>query len=320
MKRVFFASLIVVLSILMIPSAQAQDGGDGNIDLTPPTFGDFDPASVQDIDLMDYPLLPEVTDHARLIYERGHEAGNNPQVFSKVGDCMTAATSYLTPFGLDDYNLGEYADLQPVIDYFAGVPARVAEDWEFDSFANPGLATTSGFNTASVQDPIWSDPDWCTSNESPLACEYRVSRPAFAIIMFGTNDSYFFDEASFDFYLRTIILETINNNIVPIVSTFPTRPEFPEKSYLFNQIIVKIALDYDLPLMNFWRGLEDLPSKGVDEVETIHLTTPEDKRTGIFTDETLMTGYTYRNLVTLQAFDSILRGLEVLEEETVTAE
>jgi hypothetical protein len=306
---------VCLVGIGIVTPVFAQDGGDDDleIDLTPPAYGDFDPASVQDIVLEDYPLLPEMTDHARLIYARGQEAGNNPRVFSKVGDCMTAAEYYLTAFGLNDYDLGEYSALQPVIDYFAGTPARTSEGWELDSFANPGLATTSGFNTVSVQDALWADPEWCEANESPLACEYRVSQPAFAIIMFGTNDTYFFEAVDFDYNLRLIVLQTIENNIVPIMSTFPIRPEYPEKSILFNQIIIKIAEDYDLPLMNFWLGLEDLPSKGVDEVDTIHLTKPEDSRTGIFTEETLITGYTYRNLVTLQALEALLQALA--EEE-----
>ncbi|HLA45761.1 MAG TPA: hypothetical protein VJZ27_20100, partial [Aggregatilineales bacterium] len=196
-------------------------------DLTPPEFGDFDPAGIEGINPEDYPVLPEVTEHARVIYERGQEAARNAQVFSKVGDCMTWSVYFLAPFGLGDYDLGENTGLQETIDFFGGVPVRDREGWDYDTFANPSIAAAQGFNTASVLDPIWSNPEWCVSDESPLACEYRLSNPAFSFIMFGTNDVFFIEESSFDYYLRTIVLETINADIVPIMSTFPTRPEFP---------------------------------------------------------------------------------------------
>jgi len=53
--------------------------------------------------------------------------------------------------------------------------------------------------------------------------------------MFGTNDTTFFEAESFNTYLRQIIDQTIAADIVPVLYTFPERPEFPEKSLLFNQ-------------------------------------------------------------------------------------
>ncbi len=312
MKRALL--LLCLLSLLGIGGAIAQDNTPP--DLSPPVFGDFDPSEVDNIDPEAYPLLPDITDHAHLIYERGQEAGRNPQVFSKVGDCMTASAHFLTAFGLDDYDLGDYEDLQPVISFFGEIPARQGDAWELNSFATPSLAAESGFNTASVQDPIWANPDWCEADESPLACEYRVSNSAFAIIMFGTNDVYFFEAEFFDFYLRTIILTTIENDVVPVMSTFPTRPEFPEKSLLLNQIILKIAADYQVPVMNLWLGLESLPNQGVDLVETIHLTTPDDTRTCYLSGENLQSGYTFRNLVTAQTLNVLWE--EFVQSETTT--
>jgi hypothetical protein len=309
---------LVLLICLAAASVLAQDDTSDDetpeIDLTPPELGDFAEADVADIVLEEYPVLPELTEHARRIYAAGQEMGSNPRVFSKVGDCMTASPDFMWAFGIGDYDLGEYADLQVVVDYFGGIPAR-EEGFEFDSFANPGLATTSGFNTSSVRDSIWSNPNWCEANESPLACEYRASRPAFSVIMFGTNDVFFVDAATFDYNLRMIVLETIEDGIVPVLNTFPTRPEYPERSLLLNQVIIDVALDYDLPLINLWLALQDLPNGGVDEDETIHLTVPEGVSTGVFSEETLQAGYTMRNRVTLQAFEVLLGELDVLEAE-----
>ena len=311
MKRRYIVVLTLIFALMISLISSAQDS---EIDLTPPEIGDFDPSSIEGMVVEDYPILPELTDHAIAIYEMGLEVGNNPKVFSKVGDCMTATYEYfLGPFGDGNYDLGdEYADLEGVISYF-DEPAR-AEGFEENSFNNPGLATASGFNTASVLDSLWADPNWCEANESPLGCEYRLSQPIFSMIMFGTNDVMFFEADLFDYYMRQIILETIENGIVPILYTIPTRPEFPEKTYQFNQVIIKLAEDYDLPLVNLWLAIQDLPFEGVDQVEPIHLSIPEDEQTGDFTTN-LDYGYTVRNLITLQALDILLEGLED-EDET----
>jgi hypothetical protein len=305
--RRYIVVFTLILLGLMIPISSAQDD---EIDLSPPELGSFDLTSIDGIVVEDYPILPELTDYAKVIYEAGLEANNNPRVFSKVGDCMTATYKYfLGPFGDGNYNLGEdYAYLEDVIQYF-DVPAR-SEGFEQNSFNNPGLATASGFNTASVLDSLWADPNWCEANESPLGCEYRLSQPIFSMIMFGTNDVMFFEADLFDYYMRTIILETINNGTVPVLYTIPTRPEFPEKTYQFNQVIIKLAQDYDLPLVNLWAAIQDLPFNGVDQVEPIHLSIPEDEQTGDFT-KNLDYGYTVRNLITLQTLDILLAGLEV---------
>ncbi len=310
MKRRYIVALIVSGLLLMPVMSLAQDS---EIDLSAPEVGNFDLASIEDIVMEDYPILPEMTDHAQVIYEAGLAAENNPQAFSKIGDCMTASYEYfLGPFGDGDYELGDdYAELESVIQYF-DVPVR-DEGFEANAFNNPGLATASGFNTASVLDSIWADPNWCEANESPLACEYRLSQPIFSLIMFGTNDVMFFEADLFDFYMRSIILETIENGTVPILYTIPTRPEFPEKTYQFNQVIIKLAQDYDLPLVNLWLAIQDLPFEGVDQLEPIHLSIPEDERAGDFTTN-LDYGYTVRNLITLQTLDILLDELGVEQE------
>jgi hypothetical protein len=276
-----------------------------------PELGDYDPNQVTEIDLTEYPILPEVTENTQLIYALGQELGNIPNRFSKVGDCMTASEEFLHPFGTGDYDLGEYEDLQSVVEYFSA-PAR-DEGFEENSFNNIGLATQSGFNTATLVDPLFADPNWCPSNEGSLACEYRVTRPAFSLIMLGTNDVMFFEASDFDFAIRNIVLDTIEAGIVPILYTFPKRPEFPEKVQEFNQIIVKVALDYDLPLINLWLAIDGLPDNGVDPLDPIHLSEPEDGETANFTAEDLEFGYPMRNLITLQTLDILLKSL--IEEE-----
>jgi hypothetical protein len=274
-----------------------------------PEFGAFDPATVAAIDLAQYPVIPVISATARELYLAGLATGNNPRVFSKLGDCMTENPYFLAPFAEGQYDLGEYPSLQTVLDHYGSVPAR-SGDWTLDSFATVGLAAASGFNIAGPLDATWANPEWCQGGESPAACEYRVANPSVALIMFGTNDVDYTDPASYDYFLRTLILQTIDAGVLPVLSTFPTRPEDPAKSLLLNQIVVRVAQDYDLPLINLNRALEALPNQGVNPADTIHLSVPANGRVDHFSPENLQAGFTLRNLVTLQTLAAILEAAQ----------
>jgi hypothetical protein len=304
-RGLWVVSLIIFYVSVM--AAQATGDTELTIDLTPPTLGDFQEDSVSNIVLEDYATLPEFTTTAQAIFENGQANGRNAQMFSKIGDCMTAADYFLVAFGGEDYDLGEYTDLQPVVDFFS-TETDDSNDFKTNAFASPGLATDTGFTTSSVLDSTWANKDICEANESPLSCEYRLSNPAYAFIMFGTNDVFYFEPSWFDYYLRLIVIESIQSDVVPVLYTFPVRPEFPEKSLLFNQIIVKIAQDYDLPLVNLVVALEDLPDQGVNVNDTIHLSLPEDEAVATFNEDTLQAGYTLRNLLTLQTLDVLMNS------------
>ncbi len=277
--------------------------------LPEPKLGQLDKEAIAKIDLEASPILPKISDHVLAIYQDGLAKGNNPDLFSKLGDCMTATEDFMVPFAKKEYSLGEYKSLQAVIDYYLGVPVQ-GQDARMDSFSNPGLAATSGFNTASVLDSTWSDPKYCTADESPLACEFRVTKPSIALVMFGTNDIKSLKPEQYDFYLRQIIVQTVNAGIVPVVSTFPVQPGLEDASKLFNQITVKAATDYDVPLINLWLAFKPLPHGGIDPKNSTHMTKPDDGHTAYFTDADLQAGYNMRNLITLQALEAVLKAVD----------
>jgi hypothetical protein len=265
-------------------------------------MGAFDPASVSDVDLSALPIIPEISKRAWLIYQDGLARGNNPRTFAKVGDCMTDDPNFLFPLGEGNFDLGDYASLQTVLDHYV--------DGDLNSFARKSQAAAGGFNSSSILDSMWANPEFCQAGENPLTCEFRVMKPSVALIMFGTNDAYYLTEAQFDFFLRSIIVETIRSGTLPILSTFPLRPEFPDKSILYNQIVAQAAQDYDVPLINLWHALDPLPDHGVDPVDTTHMTAPEDGKAAYFTAENLQKGFTMRNLVTLQTLEVLLQAGE----------
>ena len=69
----------------------------------------------------DLPIVPVISDTIIEIYRHGLELGNDPNAFSKVGDCQTSTDFFLVDFDHEDrYNLGEYTHLQPTINHYQG--------------------------------------------------------------------------------------------------------------------------------------------------------------------------------------------------------
>jgi hypothetical protein len=273
------------------------DGGSGGDGGTFPT-GD-----------LNAPFIPKISAGVRasmrVIAAKGRALGNNPRVFSKVGDCMTDHWAFLSQIGWGRYNLNQYGYLQEVIGYFMVSPREgVGSPWDVDS-----LAAHNGFNSAAVLDPAFADPNICLKDESPLECEYRLNKPSVAIIMFGTADVIVMTPGQFNKYLRDVVKRTMDRGIVPILNTFPENPSLAEKSRQFNQIIVKIANEKRIPLINLAGALKPLPMQGVQE-NGIHLTIPADESQSTnFDANNLQYGYTVRNLLTLEALNAVWKSI-----------
>lgn len=238
------------------------------------------------------PVIPVIGKAPRQIYQRGLELGNRPEAFSKIGDCGSTPSWFLGDFdrGPKYYRLGPYTDLQAVIDTYQG------------SFSRTSLAAKSGFNASSVFAPLWADRNKCQANESPLACEYRTNRPSLALIMLGTNDVWHLD--TFEDQMRALIEFSIENGVVPILST---KADNLEGDGSINATITRLAVEYDLPLWNYWRAVQELPDEGLQE-DGAHITWGPNR----FDDSWAMTrGWTVRNLTALQVLDAVWRSITI---------
>ena len=239
---------------------------------------------------MSWPVVPAVDARVRDLYRVGQASGNHPRAFSKIGDGEISAAWFFTAFDLGEayYGLGPYQDLAPTIEYFSG------------SFGRIGLAARRGFNTRKILDPATSDPSLCTANESPLACELRLHRPAFAILSLGTNQVWTPDE--FEAGMSQILDSLLSQNVVPILST---KGDNLEGDHRINRTIACLAQEYEVPLWNFWAAIQPLPAHGL-QPDLEHLTYgPPD-----FSDDSAMqTAWTVRNLTALQALDAVWRSV-----------
>jgi lysophospholipase L1-like esterase len=256
----------------------------------------------------EYAVVSGVSQNARQIFLRGQQLGNRADVFSKVGDSITSGTyppdsPFLVPIGNGKYNLDQYGNLQSVIDYFSRTKARDA-----NSFANTSLAARAGWASWMAMTIPKYPTAPCHKDETPLACEYRIVKPAAAIIMFGTNDVRLSSLATYEKYMRLIIETSIQNGIVPIVSTIPAiKAEWGvNRAEQYNAVVIKLAREYDVPLLDYYAAMKTLPYDGL-AADGVHPSLPPTLQTAFFTQKNVGYGYTLRNLTALQALDTVWR-------------
>lgn len=247
---------------------------------------------------IDYPYISGITARTHEIFAEGQSIGNRANVFSKVGDSITAGDVFLKPFSEGNYNLRDHAYLQPVIDYYLEETARDA-----DSFANTSLAAKGGWSVWHEFDADSADPTVCLPDETPLVCEYRVVRPAVALILLGTNDVLTMSTGRYEEYMRRVIETSTAMGVIPVMSTLPDYYSEEAKVRAMNEVIVRLAEEYQVPLWDYWASLQRYPRRGLS-IDGVH---PSWAVPADFTPDYLYYGMTNRNLTALQALDAVWR-------------
>ncbi|PJF27555.1 MAG: hypothetical protein CUN53_03600 [Phototrophicales bacterium] len=215
------------------------------------------PELINDIPLAQIVSLDaETRANVRAIFARGQQLGRNPRAFSKLGDSTIESPYFLDRFdvGQGDYNLGAFAYLQPLIDYFQG------------SFSRQGVAVVRGLHTWSVFDPMWANDYYCEPRETMLACEFRLHNPAYLFVRLGSNDLG--APTATERNLRDVIEFSIENGVIPIMGTKGDRRDGTRA----NDIIRRLADEYNVPLWDYDLIAGTLPGRGVGS-DGVHLTT-----------------------------------------------
>ncbi len=239
----------------------------------------------------EWPVVPVISDRALEIYRAGIAQGNDPMHFSKVGDCQNIRQYFLGLF--DDpstFRLGaQYEYLQETIDHFPGSWERASE------------AVHTGFNVASVLTPLFANPENCQPGETPLVCEIRIWNPSIVIISMETWNAER-PARYYENYLRQIVEYAISENVLPIVAT---KADNLEGDHAINQIIARVAADYDIPLWNFWAATQPLTDHGLME-DGFHLTNGP---TNFESAESLDLAWPVRNLTALLTIDAVWKAV-----------
>jgi hypothetical protein len=244
------------------------------------------------------PFIHNISYHSREIFLDGQARGNRANIFAKVGDSITEDSAFLFPIGDGNYALRDYDYLQPVVNYFLAARVRGG-----NSFNNQSLAAVWGWSTFDLLNPD-KVADTCPG-VTPLECEYSVIKPALAIIMIGTNDAIpHYDLGGFEGNIRQIIEASIDRGVIPVMSTVPYDQFTDVQPY--NQIIVAMAVEYDVPWMDFYEAVWDLENHGISP-DGVHPSVPANNDPANFTSGNLRYGQTVRNLLVLHVLDGMWR-------------
>jgi len=241
------------------------------------------------------PLTPDIAQRLADVISAGP---GRTEVVAKIGDSHTTAHAYLQCFETGKHlDLDGRDELHATIDWFTttihGGP----------SWARTSLAAHRG----------WAAFRALAGEPSPIDRELAAANPAFATVMFGTNDIGF---ASIDRYGNNLLDITdvlLARGVVPILSTIPARGDDKAADAWvapYNAVVRAVAQARQVPLIDLHRELATLPGHGLtgDRVHLNSRSTACD-----FSPLGLASGNNRRNLLTLEMLDRLRRA--VLSDE-----
>ena len=271
------------------------------------------------------PIIPKIDAITKSIliqvHRKGLDMGNRENTFAKVGDSITASDSFLMDIGCGGENLADYQSLQTTITYFRKLQFTpiYGTGWchVSNSFNMNSPSAQSGWSAYYALDSNWLYTPYkheCTYPYNiPIACEFKITRPSIVFIMFGSNDSnhIYTQPSDFQFTLNDLIATSLDNGIIPVLSTIPPRTNnsfASSRVQMFNTVIINVAKKQHIPLWNYWLALQS-PSMihfGISD-DNVHPSVYRGNQSADFSREGLRYGYNQRNLQALQILDSIRR-------------
>ncbi|MBA4384623.1 MAG: hypothetical protein C0410_07795 [Anaerolinea sp.] len=205
-----------------------------------------------------WPVLPLFSDKALVILKKSLENPNlDSHAISRVGDCQFTTDTFLA-----GYVKGVYS-----------VPQGYKETSHFfrESFVRDSVTAANGLGINSVLNPIFglaAGNSQCLINETPLVCELRTRHPAVVLVAMGTNWKPY-AELTFEKNLREVVDIILASGALPILAT---KADNIEEDWTLNLAIARVAYDYELPLINIWSAVQDLPNHGLSAPANEYLT------------------------------------------------
>ncbi len=277
-------------------------------------------------DWKDAPMVPKLNraDEIQLRHElrQGLERGARADVLAKVGDSNTVDGSFLAPFACSDLHMAGHLQLRETISYFGRTTFDPSSTGvvcaRSNSFSRRSAAAGPGWPAHAASDVGVSDARFgCSNTDTPLTCEYRQIHPAWAVVMFGTNDSYFHvTGGSYRDAITALIGSSQRAGVIPIVVTTPPRQGDEEREQMieeYNRILAAEARERRLPMINLWRGLHRSSMVNWGLRDGTHLNVAPESVLGMpcaplgCGERALRYGSNLRNLITLRTLQRLHR-------------
>jgi lysophospholipase L1-like esterase len=263
----------------------------------------------------------------------GRAVGQRPEVLAKVGDSMTAAPEFLPSLLAGGPEWTAAPALAATAAFFNSTPATAngtsAVDGVRDAIldrddvadAAPRRSTGPGAETSFARRSLAAQARWAAADvlaggaDNALTRELDATRPAVAVVMFGTNDLTRATLDEFETAMAQLLVALESAAVIPLLTTIPMRTDradFGGRVPAFNAAIRALATVYGVPLIDYGRAMAQLPNYGLAD-DGIHPSVcPEGPQ--VLTAACLQYGYNLRNLLTLQALD-MLRRLVLTAED-----
>jgi PKD repeat protein len=215
--------------------------------------------------VMTTPVLPNINELVQVGLANLYNPANSASVFSTAGDNLfespfDTGLELLRPFALGTYDIGDHPELQSVIDFYNN--GMLTDGTPMTSFDHESQATGSGWRTYDLTDQGNVNQTLCPGGASPLVCELQAVRPGVMLISVGMTDALDNrDRAAFRDSLQAIVNDVMANGTIPVLMTTLPRTDgsISEAQLLeFNELIVQVATDNRIPLINVYRGLWEL--------------------------------------------------------------
>ncbi len=227
-------------------------------------------------------FITPLTPKAKKLYQ-AKAPNKNPNIFTVVGDCNSVPEAYQGRVAMGLFDVSKYLALMPAAERFSG------------SFARNSQAAFRGFNSTSMFDPVWANPNFCQAGEGVLPCELRRSQASIAFVALGTGDQFTWKD--FEKNYRDILEYLIKQSVLPVLVTKADDLELQQggaPAGAINAIIRKLGSEYGVPVMDFYAATRVLPKFGMRDEgnENFHMSAE---------------GSDTRILLTLQVLDAVTK-------------
>ena len=197
------------------------------------------------------PFITPISAKAKKLYQ-AKAPNKNLTAFTVVGDCNSVPEAYVGRVAMGLFDTSNYPALSPAVERFA------------PSFGRLSQAAFRGFNSASMFDPVWANPNYCEPGEGVLACELRRSQASVVFISLGTGDQFTWKD--FEKNYRGVIDSVVQQKRLPVLVTKADDLELQQggaPAGTINAAIRKLGAEFGVPVIDFYAATRNLPDYGM---------------------------------------------------------